>query len=186
MNTYLRKATNASIVVEFWLQTFRKTRMTCRTLHSLKPCRFPNVLILTLGIVLSSRFAVQSSRSLKTSRRKIASNEASGVKKDVPQLSSVSCTYSVHFVPSSPPGFFRARWLFCSVVWNIARSSEGPRHSPSDSGTSSVNYSAYAFYSARVTYIVIFVAAGSPTQVLWTAAHCVRNGDVHFVGILKW
>jgi hypothetical protein len=79
------KATNASIVVECRLQTFREARMTCRTLRVIEPCHFPNILhdsflIITRGIVLSSRLAVQSSRSLKTSRRKVASDEASRVK----------------------------------------------------------------------------------------------------------
>jgi hypothetical protein len=52
---------------------------------SLEPCHFPNILpdsflIVTLGIVLSFRLSVRSSRSLKTSRRNVASNEASRVK----------------------------------------------------------------------------------------------------------
>lgn len=52
---------------------------------SLKLCHFPNILhdsflIITVGLVLSSRLVVQSSRAFKTNRRKTTSNQASRVK----------------------------------------------------------------------------------------------------------
>lgn len=139
---------------------------------SLKPYHFPNILhesflIVALGIVLSSRLAVCSSRSLKTSRQKVASNEASRVK------GCASTKYCIVYVQRSlcfinsprllPPSttVLLRRVEHCTILWGS--------ETVSLRISVKLNCSLYAFSNAWVTYVnrhfCWFVVVGPPAKV---------------------